>query len=255
MIGGLDPTGGAGVVADVETAAAFGCRSFALVTALTVQDTRGVRRFEAVDAGLLADQADTLLADLAPDAIKIGMLASESIAAEVARLLARCPGVPAVLDPVLASGAGDALVSDGVSSAISGQLAHKCLLMTPNYQEAAVLYGAGGGTALPCSVLVTGTDRDPSGPIIHELIPPVGVPRRWRWRRLPGSFHGSGCTLASAAASRLAHGVELSAAVEDAMAYTWETLAQATECGGGQWLPRRGPAEVFIKGGQRGLIR
>ena len=253
MIGGLDPTGGAGLVADIETAAAFGCRTFALATALTVQDTHGVRRFEPVDPGLLADQADTLLADLAPDAVKIGMLASADIAAVVVGLLARCAGIPVVLDPVLASGAGAALATHGVSSVIRGQLADKCSLMTPNHQEMMTLYGA-GNAAPPCAVLVTGTDRDPVGPISHELIQPDGAVRRWRWQRLPGSYHGSGCTLASAVASRLARGAGLVAAVQDAMAYTWESLAGATERGGGQWLPRRGPAEMFLKRGQRGLI-
>lgn len=252
MIGGHDPTGGAGLVADVETAAAFGCRALSLVTALTVQDTRGVTRFEPVDPALLREQGERLLMDLKPNAVKIGMLASVDIAQVVVDLLKNCGGAQVVVDPVLASGAGDPLADDRLCSVIRDQIAPKCTLMTPNRRELLSLYEP---PAMPdCATLVTGTDSEAHGPVVHELHQPGAVLLRWRWRRLAGGYHGSGCTLASAAASRLAQGAALIDAVQDAQAYTWETLARARDRGRGQWLPLRGPAKMFIAEGRRGQI-
>ncbi len=254
VIGGLDPTGGAGLVADIETASAFGCRTLALATALTVQDTRGVSRFEPVAVGLLREQAEVLLGDLVPDAIKIGMLGSRGVAELVAGLLERLKAVPVVLDPVLTGGAGGSLSDPGLVTVIRDRLADNCTVITPNQAELSLISDT-GRFPLACPVLVTGTDAATSGDVTHELLTPGSPARSWHWRRLPGKFHGSGCTLASAIASRLAFGVDLVTALEGAMAYTWQALAQATDRGAGQWLPTRGPAKEYIKGGQRGVIR
>jgi len=103
-----DPTGGAGMQADILTLAACGCHPISVVTALTVQDTRGVERVQPVDPALLAEQARCLLADFRVAAVKIGVLGSAENVEAVARILAAQPHAPVIVDPVLASGRGDA---------------------------------------------------------------------------------------------------------------------------------------------------
>src|SRR5262245_9730152 len=113
-----DPTGGAGLQADLLTLAALGCHPLSVVTALTVQDTHGVDSLDAVDARLVERQAATLLAELKVAAFKLGVLGSAENARAIGGILTRHPHVPVVLDPVLASGRGDPLASDAVLAAL-----------------------------------------------------------------------------------------------------------------------------------------
>src|SRR5688572_5706426 len=117
-----DPTGGAGLQADVLTIAARGCHPLSVVTGLTVQDTHGVRRVRAVEPELVAEQARVLLAEMRVDAFKLGVLGSAANAAAIARVLAEHPQVPVVVDPVLTSGRGDPLSDDNLLSALRADL-------------------------------------------------------------------------------------------------------------------------------------
>jgi hydroxymethylpyrimidine/phosphomethylpyrimidine kinase len=234
-----DPTGGAGLQADLLTLAALGCHPLSVLTGLTVQDTRGVEHLEAVAADLVTRQASALLAESKVAAFKVGVLASAGNVRAVAALAAAHASVPLVLDPVLASGRGDALASDAVRSALLEALVPHATVMTPNTLEAGRLGGAQRLLDLGARyVLVTGT-HDDTLEVINRLYDRGGLVREDRWQRLPGSFHGSGCTLASAVAAALAKGRAVPDAVRDAQEYTWKALAGGFRTGAGQMLPNR----------------
>lgn len=234
-----DPTGGAGLQADLLTLAALGCHPLSVVTGLTVQDTRGVESLEAVAAALVTRQANALLAESKVAAFKAGVLASPDNVRAVAAIAAQHENVPLVLDPVLASGRGDALASGAVRAALMEALIPLTTLLTPNTLEAEQLGGAqrllDAGARY---VLVTGT-HDDTVEVINRLYDRGGLVREDRWKRLPGSYHGSGCTLASAVAAYLARGRDVPDAVHEAQDFTWKALAAGFKSGAGQMLPNR----------------
>lgn len=238
---GLDPSGGAGIQADIEAISAQGAHALPLVTALTVQDNNAVHEVVAVDAGLLLRQA-ALLADSMPiGAVKIGIPGNrdnaDAIAAIVRMLRAQRPDLPVVLDPVLASGRGDNL-SRGDALAALAPLLDVATLVVPNLPEAAALRIATTGEDLPCPhVLVTGGHAD--GPDVVNRWLSAECRREWRWPRLRGEFHGSGCTLASSIAARLALGDPMAQALELGQRYCDRTLAHAYAIAPGQRVPRR----------------
>jgi hydroxymethylpyrimidine/phosphomethylpyrimidine kinase len=246
-----DPTGGAGLQADLLTVASLGCHPVSVVTALTVQNTAGVERMLPTDASWVAAQAHTLLEDISVSAIKLGVLGSADNVAAVARILAEHPGVPVVVDPVLASGRGDELAGREIVDAMCAQILPRALIATPNSLEARRLARADDGgapdlaqcarrlIALGCQyVLITGT-HEPGAEVVNTLYAQAGAVRADRWTRLPGSYHGSGCTLASAIAAGLARGLAVPDAVREAQAYTWRALAGGFRAGHGQLLPDR----------------
>lgn len=244
-----DPTAGAGLQADLLTLAALGCHAATVLTAVTVQDTQGVQRMQAIDADWVVQQARALLAELPVAAFKLGVLGSAANAAAVAQILAEHPQAPVVFDPVLASGRGDALSSDAVLAAMRDALLPRTTVLTPNSLEARRLAGGAAAADLAqCArrlldlgarnVLVTGT-HEPTPEVVNTLYAASGVVRENRWPRLAGSFHGSGCTLASAIAAQLALGLQVPAAVQSAQDYVWHTLEAAFRPGSGQWIPDR----------------
>ena len=243
---GSDPTGGAGLQADVLTAAGMGCHPLSVVTALTVQDTHGVASLHPVDAARVRLQAEHLLADVRVGAFKIGVLGSAANVEAVAAILADHPETPVVLDPVLASGRGDELASEEMVEAMRELLVPQATVVTPNSLEARRLARESTLTAaarrlIDCGaeyVLVTGT-HEPGSEVVNTLYDSGGVVREDRWPRLPGAYHGSGCTLASAIAAALANGLGVPEAVRDAQEFTWQTLSSAFRTGTGQLIPDR----------------
>ena len=234
-----DPTGGAGLQADLLTVAAMGCHPLSVLTALTVQDTSGVDSVQAVDAERVRAQAEALLADMRVAAFKLGVLGSAENMRVVADILSELPEIPVVFDPVLASGRGDPLATDDMVRAMCELIVQQSTIATPNTLEARRLGGAERLLAMGCEyVLVTGT-HEPSHEVVNTLYDGSGVVRADRWQRLPGSYHGSGCTLASALAAALASGRGVPEAVHDAQEYTWQTLAAGFAPGRGQFLPNR----------------
>lgn len=247
-----DPTGGAGVQADILTLASMGCHPLSVMTAITIQDTAGVEAVSAVDAEWVADQARMLLEDMPVEVFKIGLMGSVENIAAIAEILADYPDIPVVLDPVLASGRGDELSSEDMIAATREMIIPQATLLTPNSLEARRLAMVDGeDEELPLAecaarlirlgseaVLVTGT-HDNTPRVYNVLYGPDGVLQTDTWDRLPGSYHGSGCTLASAIAAGLAYGNELARAVRDGQEFTYETLKAAFRPGMGQYLPDR----------------
>lgn len=245
-IGGHDPSGGAGLQADIESIAGNGCRALSVVTALTTQTTCKVERILPQPPDGLLEQCRLLLDESRVGAIKIGMLGSQAMARAVAELLAEHPGIPVVLDPVLASGGGTDLANEDLQQAIIDTLCPHCTLLTPNSPEARRLGGRdtleGCASRLidacAAAVLVTGA-HEADRQVINRLYGLTGLLREDAWPRLEGEFHGSGCTLAAAVAAGLARGLKLSEAVFQAQDYTWNTLRQALSTGRCQLTPNR----------------
>src|SRR5512139_1934218 len=130
-----DPTGGAGVQADLLTLASMGCHPLSVITALTVQDSMGVEGVLAIDADWVADQARCLLEDMPVDAFKIGVMGSVENIAAIAEIVSDYPDVPLILDPVLASGRGDELATDEMTHALRELLLPHTTILTPNSME------------------------------------------------------------------------------------------------------------------------
>jgi hydroxymethylpyrimidine/phosphomethylpyrimidine kinase len=248
-----DPSGGAGLQADIMTLSSMGCHPLSVVTAVTIQDTTGVDDVSPIDAEWVADQARCVLEDMPIAAFKIGVLGSVETIAAIAEVVSDYPEIPLVLDPVLASGRGDELASEEMVIAIRELLVPQTTIITPNSLEARRLAiddsndeddpdlaeCASRLIASGCEyVLVTGTHEN-TPQVINTLYGHEGVLRTDSWQRLPGSFHGSGCTLASAIAATIANGLAIGDAVKDAQEYTWQTLKSAFRPGMGQHIPDR----------------
>jgi hydroxymethylpyrimidine/phosphomethylpyrimidine kinase len=234
-----DPTGGAGLQADLLTLAALGCHPLSVLTGLTVQDTSGVEQLEAIAADLVTRQARCLLAESKVAAFKVGVLGSADNVRAVAAIAAAHAQVPLVLDPVLASGRGDPLAGEAVLAALLESLVPRATVVTPNTLEAKRLGGVERLLERGCRyVLVTGT-HDASAEVSNRLYDSGGLVREDRWKRLPGSYHGSGCTLASGIAAHLAKGREVPEAARAAQEFTWQALAAGFRTGAGQALPNR----------------
>jgi hydroxymethylpyrimidine/phosphomethylpyrimidine kinase len=247
-----DPTGGAGIQADLLTLASMGCHPLSVITALTVQDTAGVDEILVIDSEWVMDQARMLLEDVPVSAFKLGMLGSPESIAVIAEILADYPDIPVVLDPVLTSGRGDELATDDMIAAMRDLLIPQTSILTPNSHEARrlALFESDDDdldlaacahhlTELGCEyVLITGT-HEATPRVLNSLYDASGHVQTDTWDRLPGSYHGSGCTLASAIAAALANGLEMADAVREAQEYTWQALASGFRPGMGQLMPDR----------------
>ena len=247
-----DPSGGAGMQADLLTLASMGCHPLSVITAITVQDSLGVEGVLPIDADWVADQARRLLEDMPVDAFKIGVLGSVENIAAIAEIVSDYPDVPLIFDPVLASGRGDELASDDMTHALRELLLPQTTILTPNSLEVRLLRRRRGRRRAHARAMRGEADRD--GLRVrarHRNAREHAAGRSTRCtaraascaptagRGCPGSYHGSGCTLASAIAAMLANGLELPEAVREAQEYTWQALKKAYRPGMGQFLPDR----------------
>jgi hydroxymethylpyrimidine/phosphomethylpyrimidine kinase len=248
---GTDPTGGAGIQADLLTLSSMGCYALTVVTAITVQDTAGVEDVLPLEADWVSDQARVLLEDMPVAAFKIGMVGSVENCAAIAEVVSDYPDVPLILDPVLASGRGEELATEDMIEAMREMLIPQTTIITPNSLEARRLAddGSDGERSLEdCArrilemgceyVLITGTHEN-TPQVVNILYGEHGVIRSDSWPRLSGTYHGSGCTLASAIAATLANGLDIPEAVREAQEYTWQTLNAGFRPGMGQQIPDR----------------
>ncbi len=246
-----DPSGGAGMQADILTLASMGCHPLSVITAITVQDTRGVEGVFPIDSDWVADQARAILEDVPVAAFKIGVLGSVENVAAIAEIVSDYPEIPLILDPVLASGRGDEFANEDVLQAIRELLVPQSTIITPNTPELRRLAleedeENAGIEVLALRlielgaeyVLATGT-HESTADVINTLFHEKGIVRSDVWQRLPGSYHGSGCTLASAIAATMARGLEVGDAVREAQEYTWQTLKFGFRPGMGQFVPDR----------------
>ncbi|MGJ8619521.1 MAG: bifunctional hydroxymethylpyrimidine kinase/phosphomethylpyrimidine kinase [Methylophilaceae bacterium] len=249
-----DPSSGAGLQADVLTLASIGCHPVSVLTGYTVQDTTGVENLMPLDAEWVNDQARTILEDVKVSAFKLGVLGSVENIAVVAEIMADYPEVPLLIDPILTSGRGDEFSNDEMQAAMCELLFPQATLITPNSLEARRLAFYDEGDEVKYSsleesalrllamgteyVLITGT-HERTTDVVNTLYGTEGLIREYHWERLKGSYHGSGCTLTSAIAACLAHGLTIQEALQEAQEYSWQTLKNAFRPGMGLFIPDR----------------
>ena len=247
VFAGNDPTGGAGIQADIETLTSLGCHPAPVITALTVQDTVGVKHYAPVEAGMVIAQARAVLEDMPVAAFKAGMLGSAENATALAAIMQDYPDIPLILDPILTSGRGDPLADDALADALQSLLIPQATLITPNTLELLQLApdadnidsAAQELLSTGCTfVLVTGA-HEKTAEVVNRLYGNRRLLESFHWERLPHSYHGSGCTLAAAWAATFAHGFDPIGAVADAQDFTWHSLLHANRLGMGQHLPDR----------------
>jgi hydroxymethylpyrimidine/phosphomethylpyrimidine kinase len=239
-IAGSDPSGGAGIQADLKTFAAFGVYGCSVITALTAQNTRGVKAVEVISPAFVRAQMSAVMTDIRINAIKTGMLANADLIAAVQRALMSAPQLPLVLDPVMVATSGHALLAPDAVEALRRLLLPRATLVTPNIPEAAKLLGeaeaqsvgqmtaqAQALRALGCRAVLLkgghGTGRTAS----DVLVTADGATLIEKPRLDTASTHGTGCTLSAAITSLLALGVPLELACTRAKDYVWQAMAAA----------------------------
>lgn len=243
---GHDPSGGAGIQADIETLVSHQCHACSVITALTEQDSRNVKKLIPQKPQDIIDQAQTVLNDFPVKAIKIGLIGHHETASAIHSILMLHSHIPVILDPVLAAGGGTSLASEQLINGIVEHLLPCTTVLTPNSEEARKLSNQ---TALSdcgqtlvskgCDyVLITGT-HEQSTTVDNQLFQPNSKIETFSWDRLSQEYHGSGCTLASSIAGLIAHGLDPFTAVSEAQDYTWNALADAYHPGKGQFNPNR----------------
>jgi len=247
-IAGYDPSSGAGITADLKTIAAHGCYGVSAITALTIQNTMGVKRAEAIASQTLAEMLQVLLEDLQPDAIKIGMLLNYSTTSVVADFLSSlpAPGCPVVLDPILRSSSGAMLLDEKGTAVLRTRLLPLATVVTPNLAEAAILTGLkeadpeamaselrrmGAGAAV-----VTGGESgdDASDTLAYAMAGTGFVETLTAPRILSSATHGTGCAFSTAIACGLALGQNVPAAVTSAKSFVRRAIQCAPGVGHGK---------------------
>jgi len=244
---GLDPTGGAGIQADIEAISKHGCHAAPIITANTVQDTSNVLSFKSVEADLILKQAHTVLKDMAVNAIKIGMLGSEETTNAVYTILKEFHDIPVILDPVLAAGGGSSLARNGLIDTINKFIIPRTHILTPNTLEAQLLTSSKTPPEPAAKqlnkmgakyVLLTGTHNE-TPDVIHKLYFESKIQKSFSYKRLNNEYHGSGCTLAASLAALIAQNMDPIIACQNALDYTYRTLVNANNLGNGQLIPDR----------------
>ncbi len=246
-IAGSDPTGGAGIQADIEAISSMGCHATAVVTTITVQDTTNVLHFTPQDAELVIQQARAILEDVSVETIKLGMLGNGEIAEAVHTLLLDYPDIPVVFDPIIRAGGGTQLADEELCDVMVNLLLPLATITTPNSLEARLLAPeADNLDACAMALLDHGTQyvlltgsHEKTENVANTLYGNHRKLKRFTWERLDGNYHGSGCTLSSAIAALLAQGHEPLSTIDEAQHYTWQTLKHAYRIGMGQYIPNR----------------
>jgi len=247
-----DPTGGAGLQADILTISSLGCHPVSITTGLTVQDTFGVNKLIPIDSELLNDQARLILEDMEVEIFKLGLMGSKENIATIAEIISDYPDIPLVIDPVLASGRGDEFSDIEARNMMMELLFPESLIITPNSLEARQLVCdedepsdlsielcADRLKKIGCeNVLITGTHENTEN-VISTLYSSSNQIIPYHWDRLPGSYHGSGCTLTAAISAYYALGLSIGEAVEEAQYFTWQALRNGFKPGMGQLIPNR----------------
>jgi hydroxymethylpyrimidine/phosphomethylpyrimidine kinase len=246
-IAGSDSGGGAGIQADLKTFLALGCFGMSAITALTAQNTTGVRAIYGVPPDMLASQIDAVFEDIGVDAVKIGMLHSPEIVQTVASAIDRHALPHVVLDPVMVATSGAVLIDSPAIAALVRELFGRAVVVTPNLDEASLLVGRtlaseadmqAAALALLAkgarAVLLKGGHL--AGDVVSDLLQVAGAAPHWMRapRILTANTHGTGCTLSSAIAAYLALGHTLVDAVEAARAYVRGALAAGASVKTGQ---------------------
>lgn len=254
-IAGSDSGGGAGIQADLKTFQQFGAFGTSVITALTAQNTLGVRAVHPAPAAIVRDQLQAIAEDLPPDGFKSGMLATAELVRLVADAIRQYDWPNYVCDPVMVATSGDRLLTQEAEAVLRDQLIPLTTLVTPNLDEAEILTGlpvrdpaamARAGERLiklgAAAALVKGGHL--SGDEVTDLLVTSRGTRAYRHPRLPTrATHGTGCTLSAAIAAGLAQGRDLEKSVDDALDFVHRAMASAPGLGAG-----RGPLNHTVPG-------
>jgi len=240
VLSGLDPSGGAGISADIETIQQFGLTALPIITVLTAQNTRSVAETQAVDSALIVKQFNHLQDDIDFKVVKIGLLSSVQQIRDIANLV---QGKKVVLDPIVKSSSTDVLLQTQAINALKQDLLPLVHILTPNSAELSTLSTAENEqqqvASLPCEwVLVTTTDIS-HDEIEHRLYQQGNLLKSYTYKKLSGDYHGSGCTLSSAIAALIAQDLSIEEACQQALNYTYQTLLHAKSIGKMQKHPNR----------------
>ncbi len=244
---GLDPSGGAGIQADIEALFSGGCHCTPIITSLTVQDSANVISVVPVNAALVVEQARAVLEDIPIQAFKIGLIGSVAMAEVIHTILTDYPNIPVVLDPILQAGGGYEFGSDELIDAMISLLLPLTKVLTPNTREIRRLAPT-ADTLEACAmelldtgcenILLTGA-HEPGPKVVNRLFRHHQPVKSTSWPRLAHEYHGSGCTLSASLTAYLAHGLSLQEAAQQAQKFTWESLQHAERPGCGQHFPNR----------------
>lgn len=244
---GLDPSGGAGIQADIEAISSMGSHCAPVITCLTAQDTHGLYALEPVSTTLFIQQARAVLADIPIAIFKIGLLGSIEIVTAIHAILMDYPQVPVIFDPIVKTGGGQTVTDATLCEAVKTLLFPLTTLLTPNSEEARQWYPEADNLNAAAQalmdqgcqhVLITGT-HEKTSEVINNLYGNRTAVECFTWQRLPFEYHGSGCTLSAAIAGLLAQNIDLPSAVQQAQQYTWDCLRLAYRIGQGQYIPNR----------------
>lgn len=247
IIGGLDPSGGAGLAADIQTITAHGAHPAPVATAITVQTRERFDYYESLSADLVADQVFAALSDLPVQAVKLGMLGEVKIGLRLAEIFEKHPNLPLVVDPIFKTTSGGLLANQRLLDVYRQTLLPMAKIATPNVSELRALVPSVAVESAAARLLSEGlnyllvTDGDsPSDSVANELYGPNGFRSKSRWPKLPGEFHGTGCTLASAIAARIAKKEAVPLLVGAAERYTHDSIRRALFSNNGRvGIPRR----------------
>ncbi len=269
-IAGSDSGGGAGIQADLKTFAALGCYGMTAITALTAQNTCGVRAIHGVPPQMLRDQIDAVMEDIGVHAVKIGMLHALEIVSTVAEAIDRHSMKNIVFDPVMVATSGAVLIDQAAMEVLVRELFPRAAVITPNLDEAALLVGRPLNSAedmeqAALSLLAQGAHAVllkgghlPGETVIDLLVTHTGEKI---WMKAPRihspNTHGTGCTLSSAMAAHLALGASLVEAVQSARAYVRDALQAGSQVrtGKGSGPLNHGHAPVAMRMNSLEVVR
>ena len=244
---GLDPSGGAGLQADIETIAFHGGHALPIATCLTVQNSVAAHSFEAVDEHIIEQQFYTLIEDIKISACKISVIPNRAIALCIAKLVQTLPNIPIIYDPVFAATNGSQFAESDTIEDIKANLLPHISVLTPNAKEINLLLNevvthtnqASKLCALgPEFILATNADSN-TEQVHNSLLSNKGLLENYTYPRLAHHYHGSGCTLSAALAFMLTQNFTIQQAAKYAQDYTYCALQNAQSIGQGQWIPMR----------------
>jgi len=247
VFAGHDPSGGAGIQADIESISIAGCHPATIITTLTQQNSMIIEGHQTQNASDFNKQARLILQDMEIKAFKIGVIGDEKLLNLIVDLLEEYHDIPVVLDPVLSSGTGYNFTNDRFCKTLIEKLFPLTTITTPNSYEARQLSNTAGTLDMAAEqlllsgckhVLITGTHEN-TEKVINILYKNNNAPIRYEFERLAGEYHGSGCTLSSSIAAYISLGYEIEVAVSEALTFTWESLKHGTKTGHGKIYPNR----------------
>lgn len=245
LIGGHDPTGGAGIIADAQSVAMNDCYPVSLITCLTSQNTKEFIDLKITDPSFLFNQAKTLIKDIKIDAIKIGALGNDKIIEVILDIIKLSKTKEIILDPVLRSSSRGELLDKAGFKALKEELIPMVSLITPNIEEARLISEKNNYLEIGSSLSELGAnfclvkDNSDAKEIKNVLFKKDNLIREWKVRKIKGEFQGTGCSLSSAIASNVAKKNSIEESVEIAQEFVIKTLELSLTIGRGQKIPLR----------------